>query len=442
AALRMKGCREGPDGRLRIPRDLIAEFVSIQEKDRARAKQTGPRAEERRPISPRPVMGCAFGPGPTRYFDYDSGQTVPVNKEISTQMLKFANATPEIARVHPWFRQDASPAAGVENLVCGLKITRKLSGIDAINPKEVKYLIEVGEVVTGRARDCSYLAGSQCMTPPLILGWRAAQEMLERKKHGANHYYVATMTMIGATAPVDLASATALAAAEVLAGLVAAFVVNPEASFRGTAASTSMDMATGNVAMNAPETALLDVAVKELFDARFGGHVSAHVYYAPNAKVPGLQAVYENCFGAFACATLLNTAPHYGGNGKLDVGGVGSPVQAMLDIEILKSLASLGSGIGLCDEPVPFDDLCEMARSGRSFLTSDHTLRNFRRLWSPTLFLRRELGQDWNGTEKAILDRCNAMWKENLGRYEPPQWSAEILRGLDDVLSRARRELA
>ncbi|MEI6502117.1 MAG: trimethylamine methyltransferase family protein, partial [Armatimonadota bacterium] len=288
----------------------------------------------------------------------------------------------------------------------------------------------------------SYVGGSQCMTPPMGLGYRAAQEMLERRKHGVRRYYVATMAMVGVSAPLDLLSAAALSAAEVLGGLVTAFVICPEAALMGTAATTVLDMASGNAAMNAPESALLDVAVKELFDAAFGGHVSAHVRYAPTARVPGLQAVAENYFGALACSRLLDTPPNYAGNGNLAMGGVGSPVQAMLDLEALNTLDCLEAKSGLHLDRLSLEEMSDTVRAGGNFLGADHTLRNFRSVWSPALFLRQEPGPDWDGSERAILNRCNGQWQENLARYQPPAWDETELRALDDVLLRARAELA
>ncbi|MBM4044867.1 MAG: hypothetical protein FJ279_07125, partial [Planctomycetes bacterium] len=223
-----KGCTIAPDGRARIPKELIDEFVDLQKARLAKQRQQARAASTaaRKPSQSQALMSCAFSPGPTRYYDYDRKETVPVDTEIFTQMMKFADATPEIARIHPWFRQDIpQEVGGVQNVILGLKLTKRVTGIDAINPKEVKYLVEIGEIVTGRPGDTTYLAGSQCMTPPLILGHRAAQEMLERARCGVKKYYVATMTMVGATAPVDIASAAVLATAEVLGGLIAAYVV-------------------------------------------------------------------------------------------------------------------------------------------------------------------------------------------------------------------------
>lgn len=440
------GCTLAPDGRVRFPGPLVAEFVALQESRRdveaAAAPHVSPVASPEAQLRPPDLMGCAFSPGPTRYFDQESGRTVPVSTPLASDMMRLADATPEIARVAPWFRQDIPHgASAVDNLVLALKLTRKTGGIDALNPAEVKYLVEVSEIVTGRPGDSSHVSGSQCMTPPMVLGWRSAQEMLERRKHNVPRFYVASMTMVGASAPVDLLSATALAAAEILGGLCAACAIYPEAALTGTAATTVLDMASGNAAMNAPETALLDASVKELFDAAFGGHVGAHVRYAPTAKVPGLQAVAENYFGAMAYSRLLDVPPTYAGNGNLDMGGVGSPVQAMLDIEVLRSLDWVEAMLGLRQEHMTLEELSAIVRAGGNFLAAEHTLRNYRSVWSPGVFLRRQPGPEWDATERALLDRCDAQRKHNLSLYEPPDWDEGVVRAFDGVLARARAEL-
>ncbi len=52
------------------------------------------------------------------------------------------------------------------------------------------------------------------MTPPLILGDRAAEEMLERRDCGVPRYFVATRTMVGISSPITLPGAVVAGAAE------------------------------------------------------------------------------------------------------------------------------------------------------------------------------------------------------------------------------------
>jgi len=90
---------------------------------------------------------------------------------------------------------------------------------------------------------------------------------------------------------------------------------------------------------------------------------------------------------------------------------------------------------------MPLAELSDIVRAGGNFLEANHTIRNFRVLWSPELLLRRQPGLEWDGSERAILDRSQALWRENLARYQPPAWDENTLRALDDVVQRARAEL-
>lgn len=444
SALAKKGCHAGADGRIRMPREALCELVELQKSRVVAAQASAARlAKPSEPTESTPVViPCAFSPGPTAYYDFDQRAEGPVTTKVFSDIIKFADATPEIGRVHPWYRQDSPPEIeGIESLVLGLKLSKKISPLDAIFPKQVRYLAEISEIVTGRTGDSSYQGGSQCITPPLHLGQRSAEEIIERARCGVRRYFVGTMPAVGFSTPVALADAIVLASAEVMGGMLAAFAVNPEAEFTGICAATVADMATGNMAMNAPETVLVDIGVKNLFDAHFGGHVTAYVAYSPNAQVPGLQAVYENFFATVACACLVEPKPFYCGSGNLAMGRLGSPVQAMLDIEIAKSISCLNRRIDVDAGIMPFDALCECVLQGKSFIDSDHTLSNFRRIWQPKLFLRQMPDADWAGSEADILERCNGMVKANLSRYTPPEWPPEVLRGIDRVLDRARREL-
>ena len=76
--------------------------------------------------------------------------------------------------------------------------------------------------------------------------------------------------------------------------------------------------------------------------------------------------------------------------------------------------------------------------SGKEFLTSEHTLAHFKEVWSSDILLPVQLeGYD----EKKILDKCEEAWRENLKKYEPPEWPKEKVKALNDVLARAKKEL-
>jgi trimethylamine:corrinoid methyltransferase-like protein len=243
--------------------------------------------------------------------------------------------------------------------------------------------------------------------------------------------------------PVTVAGAVVMEAAEVLGGMAACFVMDPESDLSGRAIALVADMRNGNSTSSGPEPTLVNLAVRELFDTWWGGHLWVEVFFSPYAKRPGLQAVTENFYGLWRYAKLLG-APGipYPGMGTLNSGGTGCFVQFMLDMEIRRAQFATAEKIAVDDETLPMGQICETVAADGGFLASEHTLKHCRDLWTSPLFLTDAPDPArWAGDEKAILDKCDQMWRENLKNYETPQWPEDKMKALDDVVVRAEREL-
>ncbi len=459
SAMLDKGCKTAPSGRVRIPAELIEEMAASQRKaqeadnddqelhwncgiDWAHHIVWGGKQEETRRRLSGELLMSAFDCGPTTYYDYTASKLVPINTDIFTQMMHFAQATPEIGYISTWTRQDVpEKIERIASLVLGLKLTDKVDGIEAIDPPVIKYLKEISEIITERPDDSSYLAGSECITSPLILEHRSAEDIVERKRCGVNRYHVASMPTIGVATPATIAGSVVMEAAEILGGMAACFALDPESDLSGRAIALVADMRNGNSTCSGPEPTLVNLAVKELFDAFWGGQLWVEVYFSPFVKRPGLQAVCENYYGLWRYAKLLNEPSiPYPGMGTLNSGGTGSPTQFMLDMEIRRSQFAMGEEIAVDEEHLAFEEICEIVNNDGNFLTSEHTLRHCRDIWTSPLFRTDNISQGWQGDEKAILDQCDRMWRDNLENYQPPQWPDEKIRALDDLLERAKRE--
>ncbi len=98
------------------------------------------------------------------------------------------------------------------------------------------------------------------------------------------------------------------------------------------------DMRSATPTCTGPEVAMVNLGVRELFEASFGGHLWVEVFLSPAAKRPGLQAVFENFLALYNYSKWLGrTGIPYPGMGALHNGGLGSPTQFMLDLEIRKA---------------------------------------------------------------------------------------------------------
>ena len=170
AAMLARGCRQAPSGRICVPRQLIEEMTASQrptqdadQRDQELHYYCGvdwahhviwhkKQEDIRRALKTRLLMS-AFDCGPTTYYDYQSQRSVPVDTTIFIEMMKFAQATPEIGYISTWYRQDVPQAIErIDSLILGLKHTDKVDGIEAIDPAVIKYLKEISEIVTRAAR--------------------------------------------------------------------------------------------------------------------------------------------------------------------------------------------------------------------------------------------------------------------------------------------------
>ncbi len=447
------GCFETPSKRIRIPKKLIDGMAISQKKtqseddkdqelifpcgvDWAHSIIWNKKQDDMRDVLKKRFLMSAFDCGPTKYYDYKKKESIPVDTEIFIEMKKFAQATPEIGYISTWYRQGVpAKIERLDSLILGLKHTDKLDGIEAIYPEVIKYLKEASEIITGRDGDSSYLAGSECITSPLVLERRSAEDILERKKRGINRYHVASMPTIGVSTPVTVAGAIVMSAAEILGGMAICFLLDPKSDLSGRMISMVTDMKTGNSLSSGPEVSLVNIGVKELFDAFWGGHLWVEVFFSPSAKEPGLMTVYENLYGAYRYSKLTrNPDIPYPGMGTLGDGGIGSPTQFILDMEIRKSEFALKDSIDVDEETLPFVDICKMTEERKEFLSSEHTLKHFRELWSSDIL-------NFKGDGKNILNRCDEVWRENVKKWEPPEWPEDKIKALNNLLERAKEEL-
>ncbi len=455
------GCELSPSGRVRIPRKLIEEFALSQARTRTEDDEreqfinrfgivdyghfltwTGGREREEQRMR-KMMRTTVFDCGPTAYYDYPTERVLPVDSRIFTDMHKWAHSVPEIGYIANWYRQDAPPQTErIESLAMALKITDKVGGIEAIDPKMIKYIQAVGELMTGKPKESAYLAGSQCVTPPLAFDYRSAEEAVERARLGIGRYHVATMMVIGLNTPVTAAGATVMMAAEILGGMVAVWTQNNDADITGRALASMLDMRTADVTSATVESSLANIGVKELFNAFFGGHIRVDTFFTPAARKPGIQAVVESLGGMHRNMRLQgSTVFNYPGVGTIGNGGVGSPTQAVLDIEIKKALF-VPEEVCVSDETVPYDLIRESIETGENMIGSEHTIAHFREMFSSPLFRTDDPTTGlWKADENAILDEADQMWREQMKGYQPVERTADWVRELDGIVASARKEL-
>jgi trimethylamine--corrinoid protein Co-methyltransferase len=242
---------------------------------------------------------------------------------------------------------------------------------------------------------------------------------------------------MGATAPVTLAGAIAIAAGETLAGLVIAQLKRPGTPFISGTVPFGMEMWKGNVTNGGPTSLRFMIAMCEL--ARRWRLPLVGVSAGGDSKLPDEQAALDLTYYGFGA--VLG-----GVDLVFDVGNVEGGLQYSPEVAVMADEA-IGMLRGAL-EPVDVDDgslALDVIRSvgiGGTYLGEAHTLSNFRSLWMPKL-LDWHARDDWVAAgSKTLRERAADRVREVLATHEPDPLPPETIDALEAVIERRAASLA
>ena len=325
----------------------------------------------------------------------------------------------------------------IEALAMTMSTTNKhISGAEIFAPEQMKYGLEMGEIYSGNSNDTRFIGGCEYFTSPLILSERSARCIVERTRLGAKTNF-GTMATSGLNAPGTIAGTVVLGLAEILGGQIIGACLNPDVQHGAIACTGVADMSTMACRFSTPETVLQDVSLYQICRRLYGLRITIAEHFI-DAPKPGIQATFEKTYRFCSCASfttniLLN-------NGLINGGNAFSPVQCILDIETNRALLRLYKGYEINIETLAKEVISEEAiKDAPDFLTSKHTLDNFRNnFWFPNLFLpnKKESGKN----DKSVLEHACDKWNNAVNSYEPPDIPQEKLQAVKDVVKRAQAE--
>ena len=230
-------------------------------------------------------------------------------------------------------------------------------------------------------------------------------EALDRLMYCADNHipvvYVATI-MMGASGPVSLAGALALANAECLAGLVMHQLRSPGAPFIYGGCVSPLDMKTTVFAYGSPEWRLTDTALSQL--SQFYNLPVFGTAGATDAQVIDAQAGAEWAYSLLACALSGVNLIH--DIGYMESGLTGSLKSLVICDEIIGMVRQFMQGITVTEDALALDVIKQVGPAGH-FFSESHTLENFRRdVWYPSLFSRHRFDNWKSKGGKDVLQRA------------------------------------
>ena len=419
----------------KIPESVILPIIEEQKAKQERPKQPETAAER----SAKPYTASFYHNAPF-YLDWAAGEKRYGTHDDALAMIRLADVLPEVSTVScPLMLMGVdSRVEPLHTQALLIRNARNYGSVDIPLPNMVEYFAELGRIVANDAG--RFMPGVQFTISPMSLDKRTCDLVAAKAKHGA-HYESGSQATAGGNSPVTVAGTVAQAAAEILAGWVAARAIKPDIDLYGICCTGVIDMATGNATFSSPETVLQDAAIVQLFESEFGGHTRAvgQSYIGP--KVPGIQATMERAFKTMALGSMLGGFASVGA-GVLDSGNVFSPTQAMLDIDYGKMLWSFNKGFDVNEDTIGLDTIRDVLAGGRSmFLDTPHTMAHFREaLWFPEL-LSRVPTAETNSDCDRLLAAADEKWRAALAGYEQVEIDPAVDKAISELMTRAEQDL-
>jgi trimethylamine---corrinoid protein Co-methyltransferase len=331
----------------------------------------------------------------------------------------------------------ATPDVHALNLM--LQNVEKHVWVQPYTRESIDYLIELAVVAAGgeqALRANSLVSFITCSLTPLEFKGMDLEIILQCARHGIP-LHACSLPGAGATAPITVPSVVLLSAAEILAMLAAAQVIQPGTPVIATPLIFSTDMMTGRSLQSSPESMQGAALAVQFIKAAYG--IPTHTYgIGSDSPIMDGQCMSE---GALRSMLLgLSGADILGAAGQLEVATTISPVQLAIDNEVFGTVRRMIANITYDDDSLAWSDLIT-ADPGCNFLTGDHTLRHCRDGLMPTNFTRMTR-EDWaKKGEGDLVVRATQYCKDLLATAEPSHLPEDMIRQMDSIVEQADMQL-
>ncbi len=369
--LKARGAVVDARGRIRMPRQLVAECLSS--------------------VDRRPKMKCVngkallYGPQDRHYaslvtdpfiVDYREGVRKPRLEDIARH-ARLGDALPLIDSIHlmddtiPGLDPATSELKGLEKLVSN---TTTCYHCAPGSLRGTHYWIDIAQIMAGGdLKQNPILAAYVPSVSPLTLTGFNTQQLRLFLAAGVL-CSLGPCAIAGATAPYTVAGLVVQSWAEFLAMVVAVQVIQPGAPVVGGGGGAHhMDMSTGESIYSGMSKALASAAINELcawLDLPTGSG-----NFTTLCSNYGVQNGMESALGVFA--TFFSRVNNFGGMGSLANACGMSAVQIVLHHQLVEMLERFRRGIDTAEKMIGLDSIVAIGPRG-NFLEDPLTLESLR----------------------------------------------------------------
>jgi trimethylamine--corrinoid protein Co-methyltransferase len=315
----------------------------------------------------------------------------------------------ELSRGHPTvICTDVPPAVrDIWTFGTALLNSRVPCLVSVYSKEAVAYFHRILDAALGR--EGALEQGARCVAAKVWINspFRISRECIDyaleyRDVFGQPLSFIA-MPVMGASTPGTVAGCTVQSLAESL--MANALSLALDGRVVGSAANPlALDMRYAIHVESGPDVFQVRTACTDAAEFVFGGRVPPLCVPSTMAKKPGAQSVFEKSMGTFWA--VMAGARSCGGLGRLAAGDIGSPVQLILDLELMRACDFLLRDVSADDDHLAEDVILQTVPSGARFMEHEHTARFFREeSWIHTL-LDRRLPNAWIKDPKTMVDKA------------------------------------
>ena len=429
--------REG--GMVRFPHRVMKDLLALA----PGSFTLGARDSEKSLRLPRPdgtFYGRSAG-GCPGWIDPETGAHEKVTKEKFAGWVRLINHLDEINLLSMLFCNDAPvKTADVHSLAVLLKHTDKSIWVQPYSYDSLEYLISLGKTAAGGGEALvanPVISMIVCSLTPRTFKMMDLEATVRSAKAGVP-IQACSLPGAGGTSPVTLPGTVMLATAEILAMTAMAQAVKPGAPVVGCPIIFSTDMRTGRSLQSSVESMRAACMAVQLIKKAFA--LPTHNYgCGSDSPVVDEQAAAESAM--LTTWMAASGQDILGGAGQLEVATTASPLQLIMDNEVLAMARRMVTLTHIDDEQLGWEVITETS-PGQHFMTSEHTLRHCREGFNPKNFIRMSRDSWQRGEGKKFMERVLEDYKRIMGLENTAAASPELAREIDAVVEAADKKLA
>lgn len=333
-------------------------------------------------------------------------------------------------------------AIDVYVLADALKLSGKHIWIQPYEADNVQYLIDMSAAAVGgydKLRERPIVSMISCSVPALTFKHMDAEILYLSAKYGVPVQPCALPTA-GANTPVTAQGTAFVACADVLAQIVMLELLCPGLPVIATTLLFSMDMQSTYTLQSNTEITFARLICMDLFER--GYNIPAHSYgTGTDSLCLDAQNFIERT--SLIHAMAMSNASVLGGMGQLETAKTISPVQLIIDNEIMGIAQRLRAGLDVNDETIDWDELIEGIDKDPtfSFLMSEHTFRHFEEPHRPDMFNRDGVVRWEREGSKTLLDKAEEKYYALMAEKADYELPADKAAAVDEVLKKAHAAL-